>query len=74
MFRALLFLNTSNKIDIPFLLNWKLTIASKQPQSKQYDAPFNDLVCNLESTCFFDVFKERKDRVIETPMIQINLE
>jgi len=34
------------------MLNLKLTIAGKQPQSKQYKASFNDLVCNLELACF----------------------
>ena len=35
-----------------FRLKLKLTIAGKEPQSKQYNAAFNNLVCNLEPACF----------------------
>jgi len=73
MFRALLFLNASNEIDIPFMLNWNSQLLVNSPSPNRMMLRLMILYAILSLPVFWRL-KERKDRVIETPMIQINLE
>ena len=73
MFRALLFLNASNEIDIPFMFHWNSQLLVNRPSPNSMMLRLMILYAILSLLVFWRL-KERKDKVIETPMIQINLE